>query len=122
VSACLPACGFEQGLVDWRVDHSTGYPRGKSQARCRGTADRSVTAQRSFRAADNGVAMQSVLALSDCLALRHLNLGHNQLPSVAGLEGAGPALVFDMDCKPLQALLAHQHCICAQPCGSLSSW
>lgn len=33
-------------------------------------------------------AAQSVLALSGCLALRHLDLSHNQLTSVAGLEGA----------------------------------
>ena len=34
------------------------------------------------------VTVQSVLALSGCLALRYLNLSQNQLTSVAGLEGA----------------------------------
>ncbi len=60
------------------------------------------------------VVMQSVLALSECLALRHLNVGHNQLPSVAGLEGAGPGHVLRHEvraaCVPyLHTIFAFAH-------------
>jgi hypothetical protein len=39
------------------------------------------------------------MALSSCLALRHLDVGHNQLSSVAGLEGAAAGCSVGR-CKP----------------------